>query len=72
VYDFQPFTEQERVVARVAQLMTSWCIPTRPSQCPSRTARDLLKQLQARVKAEACGALCRRRPAVWAWQCHPG
>jgi alkylation response protein AidB-like acyl-CoA dehydrogenase len=57
VYDFSPSPEQERVVDRVKVLMDELVYPNESQSVPHRgLPRDLLKQLQARVKAEGLWA----------------
>jgi acyl-CoA dehydrogenase len=57
VYDFSPSPEQERVFARVRQLMDELVYPNESQSVPHRgLPRDVLKQLQARVKAEGLWA----------------
>jgi acyl-CoA dehydrogenase len=57
VYDFSPSPEQEQVVARVRALMDELVYPNESRSEPNRgLPRDLLKQLQARVKAEGLWA----------------
>jgi acyl-CoA dehydrogenase len=56
-YDFSPTTEQERVVARVRALMDELVYPSEFASEPHRgLPNELLKQLQARVKAEGLWA----------------
>jgi acyl-CoA dehydrogenase len=56
-YDFSPTTEQERVVARVRALMDELVYPSESASEPHRgLPNELLKQLQARVKAEGLWA----------------
>ena len=57
MYDFSPSPEQERVVDRVRALMDELVYPNESQAKPHRgLPRDLLKQLQARVKAEGLWA----------------
>jgi alkylation response protein AidB-like acyl-CoA dehydrogenase len=57
VYDFSPSPEQERVLDRVRALMDELVYPNESQAKPHRgLPRDLLKQLQARVKAEGLWA----------------
>ncbi|MCA1647719.1 MAG: acyl-CoA dehydrogenase family protein [Chloroflexi bacterium] len=57
MYDFSPSPEQARVVARVGELMDELVYPNEPQFVPHRgLPRDVLKPLQARVKAECLWA----------------
>jgi acyl-CoA dehydrogenase len=57
VYDFSPSAEQERVLERVRALMDELVYPNESKAKPHRgLPRELLKQLQARVKAEGLWA----------------
>jgi alkylation response protein AidB-like acyl-CoA dehydrogenase len=57
VYDFSPSPEQERVVERVRALMDELVYPNESKALPHRgLPSDLLKELQARVKAEGVWA----------------
>jgi alkylation response protein AidB-like acyl-CoA dehydrogenase len=57
VYDFSPSPEQQSVVDRVRTLMDELVYPHESQSVPHRgLPRDLLKQLQARVKAEGLWA----------------
>ena len=57
MYEFSPTPEQERVLERVRRSWTSWSIPNESQSIPHRgLPRDLLRQLQARVKAEGLWA----------------
>ena len=57
MYDFSPSPEQEQVLARVRALMDELVYPNESRSEPNRgLPRDLLKQLQARVKAEGLWA----------------
>src|SRR5438874_13372332 len=53
MYDFSPSPEQERVVERVRALMDELVYP---NEAPEGLQPDLLKRLQARVKAEGLWA----------------
>src|ERR671936_2211195 len=57
MYDFSASPEQERVVARVRALMDELVYPHEAEAEPHRgLPRELLRQLQARVKAEGLWA----------------
>ena len=57
MYDFSPSPEQERVVERVRALMDELVYPNESKAVPHRgLPRELLRQLQARVKAEGLWA----------------
>ncbi len=57
MYDFSPSPEQELVLARVRPLMDELVYPNEDQSVPHRgLPRDLLKQLQSRVKAEGLWA----------------
>jgi acyl-CoA dehydrogenase len=57
VYDFSPSTEQQQVVDRVRALMDELVYPHESKSEPHRgLPTDLLRQLQARVKAEGLWA----------------
>jgi alkylation response protein AidB-like acyl-CoA dehydrogenase len=57
VYDFSPSPEQERVLNQVKALMDELVYPNESQSTPHRgLPRDLLKQLQARVKSEGLWA----------------
>jgi len=57
VYDFSPSPEQQRVVERVSALMDELVYPNETHSVPHRgLPRELLRQLQARVKSEALWA----------------
>jgi alkylation response protein AidB-like acyl-CoA dehydrogenase len=57
VYDFSPSPDQQSVVERVRALMDELVYPNESQSVPHRgLPRDLLKQLQARVKAEGLWA----------------
>jgi alkylation response protein AidB-like acyl-CoA dehydrogenase len=57
VYDFSPSPEQQRVVERVRALMDELVYPNELKSVPHRgLPRDLLRSLQARVKAEGLWA----------------
>src|SRR4029077_19038027 len=57
VYDFSPSAEQARVLVRVSELMDELVYPNESQSVPHRgLPRDLLKRLQARVKAEGLWA----------------
>ena len=73
MYEFSPTRDQERVLERVRALMDELVYPHESQSVPHRgLPRDLLRQLQARVKAEGSGQpTCRPRPAAWAWATSP-
>ena len=57
MYDFSPSPEQQRVVERVSALMDELVYPNETHSVPHRgLPRELLRQLQARVKSEALWA----------------
>jgi acyl-CoA dehydrogenase len=57
VYEFSPTREQERVLERVRALMDELVYPNESQSVPHRgLPRELLRQLQARVKAEGLWA----------------
>jgi len=57
VYDFSPSRDQERVIERVRALMDELVYPHESEAVPHRgLPRDLLRRLQARVKAEGLWA----------------
>jgi acyl-CoA dehydrogenase len=57
VYDFSPSPEQQRVVDRVRTLMDDLVYPNESKTVPHRgLPRELLRQLQARVKADGLWA----------------
>ncbi len=57
MYDFSPSPEQEQVLSRVRALMAELVYPNESLSVPHRgLPRDLLKQLQARVKSEGLWA----------------
>ena len=57
MYEFSPTPEQEHVLARVRALMAELAYPNETLSVPHRgLPRDLLKQLQARVKSEGLWA----------------
>ena len=57
MYDFSPSPEQQRVVERVRALMDELVYPNESKAIPHRgLPRELLKPLQARVKAEGLWA----------------
>jgi acyl-CoA dehydrogenase len=57
VYEFSPTSEQERIVERVRALMDELVYPYESQAVPhSGLPRDLLRRLQARVKAEGLWA----------------
>ena len=57
MFDFSPSPEQQRVVDTVRALMDELVYPNESKLIPHRgLPRDLLKQLQARVKAEGLWA----------------
>ena len=57
MYDFSPTPEQERVVARVRELMEELVYPNESRMEPHRgLPSDVLRPLQARVKAEGLWA----------------
>jgi acyl-CoA dehydrogenase len=57
VFDFSPTPEQERVLARMRALMDELVYPNEQQAIPHRgLPRDLLRSLQARVKAEGLWA----------------
>src|SRR4029077_4383268 len=57
VYEFSPTRDQERVLERVRALMAELVYPNESQSVPHRgLPLDLLRQLQARVKAEGLWA----------------
>src|SRR5262249_30218393 len=57
VYDFSPSPEQQRIVERVVALMDELVYPNETAFVPSRgLPRQLLRELQARVKTEGLWA----------------
>ena len=57
MYDFSPTPEQESVLARVRMLMDELVYPNEAEAQPHRGLPEpLLKELQARVKAEGLWA----------------
>ncbi|MDQ6675273.1 MAG: acyl-CoA dehydrogenase family protein [Chloroflexota bacterium] len=57
MYEFSPTRDQDRVIERVRALMNELVYPNESQSVPHRgLPRDLLRQLQARVKAEGLWA----------------